>query len=101
MKRTLLVIPTAVSLGAVLVIAPPASADTENCATHGEYDQLEVLWSPGHVSEVFDIPGWISYVDDQEFRKSYRTCWDFDGTKIVVRYDINTGLSFDWFTRSL
>ncbi len=102
MKRTLLAVPIIVTASVVDVIfAPPVGADTENCATHSEYDQLEVLWSPGHVSEVFDIPGWVSFVGENSFRKSYHTCWDYDGTKIVVAYDINTGLSFDWWTAPL
>ncbi len=90
-----------VAAASLVALETPAAADTENCASHGEYDQLEVLWSPAHVSELFDIPGWISWVGDNSFRKSYHTCWDYDGTKIVVAYGLDDGLSFDWWTAPL
>jgi hypothetical protein len=86
------------TIGLVAILSEDSSSDTENCASQGEYDQLESLWSTDHVSELFDVPGWVSFSGDNSFRKSYHTCWDFDGTKIVVAYGIDDGLSFNWWT---
>lgn len=75
-----------------------ASSDTETCASWGEYQSLENLMSLNQVQSLFDVDGWRSYEDLDEFRQSFRTCWNPAGTKIVVRFDANNGLSFDWFT---
>lgn len=78
-----------------------ASGDTENCASHTEYDRLEVLWSPAHVESVFDVNGVYGDGGENTFVRKYRTCWDPDGTIIKIWYDNDSGLSLRWDTRAV
>jgi hypothetical protein len=77
-----------------------ASADTENCATHGEYDQTDVFMSPSTVESIYDVYG--QYVDtpnEDTFARTYRTCWAADTREIIVRYDQASALSINWDVR--
>jgi len=97
MKRVL--IGAALAATAPLIMTSPAQADTENCASMAEYDQLHSLMSPGSVSALFDIDGWYIGENDNVFKRGYKPCWNPDDKKIVVAYDIDTALSVWWDVR--
>jgi hypothetical protein len=77
-----------------------ASADTENCVTHGEYDQTDVFMSPSTIESIYDVNG--SFVDtasDSTFARVYHSlCWT-DAEEIIVRFDQDSGLSINWNLR--
>jgi hypothetical protein len=75
---------------------PAAAYDTENCATHEEYDRVDVFMLPVTVAEILDVYG--QYVDTPNpdtFARTYRTCWAPETREIIVRYDSDSRLSFD------
>ena len=85
---------------AITALNNDASADTENCATHGEYDQTDVLMNPGDVEFIYDVYG--QYVDTDNpdtFARTYKTCWAPLDREIIVRYDQQSALSINWDVR--
>jgi hypothetical protein len=78
---------------AVTALNNDASADTENCVSDGEVANYQDDWSVDHVSELFDVPGYISFYGDESFRKRYQSCPDGSDYRQVVTYWNDTGLS--------
>lgn len=77
-----------------------ASADTENCATHGEYDQTDVLMSPGDVEAIYDVFGqYVDTASEDTFARTYHVCWAPDTREIIVRFDQQSALSINWDVR--
>jgi hypothetical protein len=79
-----------------------ASADTENCTTHGEYDQTDVFMTPATIEGIYDV--WGQYVDtpsEDTFARTYRTCWAPGEREIIVRYDQQSALSINWDVRDV
>lgn len=101
MKRVPLL--AAATLAAGILVAPgPASADTENCASVAEYDRLEVLMSPGSVERLFDIPGYfLGELDNGNYKRGYKTCWNPTERRIVIWYDGDSSLSIRWDIRDI
>jgi hypothetical protein len=77
-----------------------ASADTENCVTRGEYDQTDVLMTPGDIEFIYDVNGvFVDTPSEDTFARDYRSlCWT-DTEEIRVRYDQQSGLSINWNLR--
>jgi uridylate kinase len=77
-----------------------ASADTENCVTHGEYDQTDVLMSPSDIEFIYDVGGvYVDTPSEDTFARDYRSlCWT-DTEEIRVRFDQQSGLSINWNLR--
>lgn len=73
---------------ATLTLGPTANADTENCATHGEVDQLETLMSPMQVHAIVDAdPRDLGNASDgDEFKLGYRSCWAPGEERLVCFY---------------
>jgi hypothetical protein len=81
------------SIGLVAVLSETSSSDTENCVSDGEVANYQDDWSTDHVSELFDVPGYVAWVGDDSFRKRYQKCPDGSDYRQVVTYWNNTGLS--------
>jgi hypothetical protein len=81
------------AVGLVAVLSEDSSSDTENCVSDGEVSNYQDDWSTDHVSELFDVPGYISFVGDESFRKRYQACPDGSDYRQVVTYWNDTGLS--------
>jgi hypothetical protein len=79
--------------GLVAVLSETSSSDTENCVSDGEVANYQDDWSVAHVSELFDVPGYISFYGDDSFRKRYQACPDGSDYRQVVTYWNDTGLS--------
>jgi hypothetical protein len=77
-----------------------ASADTENCVTHGEYDQTDVLMTPETVESIYDVNGtYVDTPDPNTFARVYHSlCWT-DTEEIIVRFDSASGRSINWNVR--
>ncbi len=77
-----------------------ASADTENCVTHAEYDQTDVFMNSATIESIYDVWGQkIDTPDPDTFARIYRTCWAPDTREVIVRYDDASGLSINWNVR--
>jgi hypothetical protein len=70
-----------------------SSSDTENGVSDGEVVNYDDGWSADHVSELFDVPGYIAWVGDDSFRKRYQKCPDGSDYRQVVTFWLDTGLS--------
>jgi hypothetical protein len=82
---------------AITALNNGASADTENCVTHGEYDQTDVFMSPSTVESIYDVNGvFIDTASEDTFARVYRSlCWT-DTEEIRVAFDQQSGLSINW-----
>jgi hypothetical protein len=74
-----------------------ASADTENCVTHAEYDQTDAFMSSATIEGIYDVWGEkIDTPDPDTFVRLYHSlCWT-DTEDIRVAYDQTSGLSINW-----
>jgi hypothetical protein len=79
--------------GLVALLTEPSTSDTDNCVSDGEVANYHDDWSVAHVSELFDVPGYVSFVGDESFRKRYQACPDGSDYRQVVTYWNDTGLS--------
>lgn len=79
MKRTL-VAAAALAALAPFATALPATADTENCTSRGEYDQLHDFMGLGEVRQLFDISGRDEgdSASGDYYRYSFKLCWTSD-----------------------
>lgn len=95
-----LLAPLAFAVGLVLPSAP-ALADTESCASRGEYDNLVRGLTVNQVFNRFDIYG--SYLDDNadHFRREYRSCWAPSERRIIIEFSYDTGETQDWYVRDV
>lgn len=93
MKRTM-----AVVLLCAALAPSSAAADTPGCVSHVEFDNMEKFLSVGQVAGRFDTNGWYIGSGEERFRRGYEACWT-DERKVVVWFDLTTGLSDDWATR--
>jgi hypothetical protein len=94
----------ALGLAASAALVAPMStalADTENCASRAEYDNLERGLTVNQVAARFDIYGAYDGDNDSGFRRAYRSCWAPGSREIVVKYSYNTGESVDWWVRDV
>jgi hypothetical protein len=74
-----------------------ASADTESCVSHDEYDRTDVFMSVDRVAEIYDVNGTYFDTDNADtFARIYHTlCWT-DSEEIKVVYDQPSGLTIRW-----
>jgi uridylate kinase len=74
-----------------------ASADTENCVTHGEYDQTDVFMSVPTIESIYDVNGvFVDTPSEDTFARVYRSlCWT-DTEEIRIAFDQQSGLSINW-----
>jgi ABC-type uncharacterized transport system ATPase subunit len=79
--------------GLVAVLSEDSNSDTENCVSDGEVANYQDDWSVDHVSELFDVPGYVACVGDDSFRKRNQKCPDVSDYRQVVTYWLDTGLS--------
>lgn len=97
-RRTLAVIGAAIiiSVGGFFTINE-ASADTENCVSHDEYDRTDVFMSVDRIAEIYDINGTFFDTDDPDtFARIYHTlCWT-DAQEIKIIFDQQSGLTIRW-----
>ena len=85
---------TAIAMGFTFAVAGKASADeTPNCATHDEWDRVDVFMNPGRVEEIVGNDGWfIDTVNPDTFARGYNLCWTGNFGK--VWFEIPSRLSF-------
>jgi hypothetical protein len=93
------VLTTVALLGVGAAISGPSSADTENCVSQGEYNNTTRFMSTGEVSNLYDVNGWYIGSSDTHFRRGYNACNGWTDGRVVVRYQLDTGLSDDWDVR--
>lgn len=76
MKRSLIAA-AVLAVTAPFIAITPASADTENCASRGEYDQLQEFMGLGQVRNLFDIQGRDEgdSASGSYYRYSFNACW--------------------------
>lgn len=81
-------------------VAPVTLADTDNCVSHGEYDQLHGGMSVTQVYNLFDVYGvYDGDGPDNTFKRAYRSCWAPGERKVVVFFNYDSGNSVDWAIR--
>ena len=88
----------AVALLGGLLTAAPAVADTPGCASRGEYDNMTRFLSTGQVAGRFDTNGVLLGTGAERFKRGYDACWTNE-RRVVVWYNLDTGLSDDWATQ--
>lgn len=86
---------TALALGLILLIPTAASADTPGCVSMSEYNNMDRYLTTGQVANRFDTNGWYINTGPERFKRGYDPCWT-NQRKVVVWYDLTTGLSDDW-----
>jgi hypothetical protein len=89
------------SVAAVVMPKVAAHADTANCASRGEYDNLRTGLEPYQVANRFDIYGWFIGDNATTFRRGYNPCWDEGDRKIVIVYSYDTQGSISWSVRDV
>lgn len=79
--------------------ATAATADTETCVTHAEFDATTTRETVNQIAARFDVYGF--YLDDtaNHFRRGYKTCWAPGVRQAVVVYSYDTMTSIDWYVR--
>lgn len=81
--------------------AQPANADTPDCVSHGEYDNMEVGLTPTQVYVRFDIFGtYLGDTDTGKFKRGYDACWTNE-RRVVVWYSYDTNDSVYWAMRDV
>lgn len=82
------------------MFAGPATADTERCLSHNEFDNLYYGMSRIEVFNLVDIYG--NYLGDSadqgQYRVGYNICWS-DERRAVLRYSYDTGGLEEWNIR--
>jgi hypothetical protein len=94
---------TAIMLLALTAVfsALPARADTPNCVSHSEFDNMTWGLTPAQVYNRFDVFGfYLGDTDNGEFKRGYDACWT-DERRVVVWYSYNTNQSVDWAIRDV
>jgi len=89
-----------ITLSAVF-FALPVSADTPNCVSHTEYDNMTWGLTPAQVYNRFDVFGfYLGDTDNGEFKRGYDACWT-DERRVVVWFSYDTNESVDWGIRDV
>jgi hypothetical protein len=79
--------------GFIVLASEDSSSDTGSCTSDSEVEQYSDGWSTDHVSEVFDVPGYVSFYGDESFRKRYQSCPDGSDYRQVVTFWNDVGTS--------
>lgn len=103
MKRTFMGISlAAAAVGAALTVVPaaPASADTENCVSHAEWDSATGrALNPTQVEAIFDVYGVYAGENDRGYKRRYNLCDNWTDAVGVIWFAWSDGDSYDWTLR--
>lgn len=84
-----------------VLTALPARADTPNCVSHMEFDNMTWGLTPSQVYNRFDVFGfYMGDTADGEFKRGYNACWT-DDRRVVVWYSYDTNESVYWDVRDV